>query len=807
MDTPVRDTQFCAKEAHVKVKEEHRRVPIEHQPGVKVVRTNCFDCHSKCGVLAYVKDGRLMKVKGNPEDPRSRGVMCAKGLAAVQILYHPDRLNYCMLRTRPKDEADAGWRRISYQETMDLIYEKIRAYQDEFGARSIATGQGTGRGTNQWNIRLSNTIGQNHMISPGNICMGPMLASSLATLGYMPFLDGVDVAKARCYVVWGANPLWTEAGITAHRFQEFCRRGGTLIVVDPLFTMPLSHKADLWLPVRPGSDGAMVMAWIHVILNERLYQESFLKEWTNAPFLIRLDTGFLLTDADAFGHQGSDLPVVWDSAQEGPRPVGTQDADPALTGRYEVNGIPCAPALQCLKDRADQFTPDKVADVTWVPADKIRTAARLYANSSPGSAIETMQGVEETMGGVQTLRGLMVLMMLTGNLDVAGGNLWHPFWVEMVSPRLTGNPPHGSGPNRLADHPVALYPSSQPNAFWKTAISGEPYPVKMLIQVGGNPIAFNERPQLVRDALKNLEFLVVRDYFMTPTAELADLIMPAAHWTERDYIADEECGRWFYAQQKAVDPLYDRSSDLTFFRELGHRLDPDQWPWRTDEEMLDYQLEPYSITWTELKEQYCIEIVPEEYQKYASDNPRWRINTISGRFELYSTFFKILGFDPLPGHVENPETPYSSPDLALQYPLVLITGVRMPYFYHSAFRNIPWLRSMQRHPEAMINPRTAEKLGIKEGEWFVIETPHGRAKATARCTEAIHPHVVSAQHGWWQACRELRLPGYPNDEANINACITNAWCSRETYTPPMRGLLCRVYPVNKEAKDSAHEHG
>jgi len=778
------------------------RIPVEKQSDVRVVQTNCFECHSKCGVLAYVKDGRLIKIAGNPNDPRSRGVMCPKGQAAVQILYSGERLNHCLRRTRPKGDPDPGWERISHDEAMECIYEKISNYRDAFGARSIAVGQGTGRGMNQWNVRLSNTIGQVHLISPGYVCMGPMLAASLCTLGSLPFLDSGDVEHSDCYVVWGANPLWTEAGVTAHRFTKFMQRGGKLIVIDPLFLNPLASKADIWLPIRPGSDGAMVMAWIHVILKERLFNEDFLVNWTNACHLVEMANDTCLTERAVNPEATGDPFLVWDKRSNSVRPATAPGIEPALFGSYEAGGVPVKTALQMLSDQVATFTPERVADITWVDAEKIRAAAVTYARNSPGASIDAMQGIEEMPNCMHTIRGITILMMLTGNIDAKGGNLLHPFWREMVETRLTGPPAPGSGANKLGPHPEALYFASQNKAFWEAVLTGEPYPIKMLIQIGGNPLSYSENPGFVRKALEKLEFLVVRDYFMSSTAQLADIVMPAAHWTERDYIADEVCGRWYYAQQKAVEPLYERTSDLTFIRELGRRLDPEMWPWKTDEELLDYQLEPVGITWQGLKEKYCHELLPESYEKHASGDPAWKIRTASGRFELFSNVINMLGLGPLVKYEEPPESPLSAPELAEQYPLVLTTGARVPYFYHSTFHNIPWLRSMQVDPECFINHGTAIQAGIRQGDWIWIETPHGRARARAHLTEGIHPRVVSAQHGWGMGCRELAVADLPDEEVNINHCVSDTQFGRETYTPPMRGLLCRVYPVKGPATET-----
>jgi anaerobic selenocysteine-containing dehydrogenase len=774
---------------------DEQRIPVEKQEGVKRIQTNCFECHSKCGVISYVKDGRLVKVAGNPADPRSRGVLCAKGQAAIQVLYSPDRLDHCLRRTRPKTDPDPGWERISYQEAMNIICERIETYKQAFGARAVAVGQGTGRGMNQWTIRLGNAIGHHHGINPGHICMGPLLATSLITIGSLPFLDGVNVENTDCYVVWGANPLWTEAGVTAHRFARFMDRGGKLIVIDPLFMNPLAHKADIWLPIRPGSDGALVLAWIHLILEEKLYDEDFIKNWTNGCHLVEAERGHCLCESDITEGGDAGAYLVWDSKAKKIRKASDPGVSPALFGEYDLNGSPVKTALQLLKERVSGYTPERVAELTWLDANMIRNAARMYAGNSPGACIEAMQGVEETPGCIGTIRGLTVLMMLTGNLDAKGGNVLYPFWRDMIDPRLTGEPPPSDGSSLLAEEPSPLYPATQPKAFWDAAITGQPYAVKMLIMVAGNPMSFNENPKKVKRALQELEFLVVRDYFLSETAQYADIVMPAAHWTERDYIGDEVCGRWYYALRRSVEPVGDRTSDLTFLRELGNRIAPDVWPWKTDEELLDFQLEPLGITWQELKEAYCYEIEPERYGKYASGDPTWQIPTFSAKFEIYSNLMQASGLDPLPYYMEPPESHISAPELVKDYPLALTTGTRTPYFYHSTLHNIPWLRSMQQDPQCFVNTRTARETGIRDGDWVWIETPHGRAKARASLTEGIHPNVVSAQHGWGMGCKELGLKDLFTDEVNINDCISDEQAGREIYTPPMRGLLCRLVPA------------
>jgi len=767
----------------------------------EVVKTNCFECHSKCGLFSYIKDGKLIKVEGNPDEPRSQGLLCSKGLAAPQMLYSPDRINYPMKRTNPKGADDPGWVRISWDEALDTIVNNILENREKYGPHSVVTGQGTGRGTNQWNQRLGVAIGQNHWLCPAHVCLLPIMLTSMLTTGFFAMWDSPDMVNSKCYVSWGSNAAWTSLGYSGAGIRTIlekqARGEAKIIQVDPRYEAPLSSKADVWLPIRPGSDAAMAMSWIHVIISEKLYQEDFVKKWTNGPFLVRDDNGALLAEADAKSGGAPDKFMVWDTKSAKATQADEEGIDPALLGSYTVNGIACKPAFQILADNAAEVPPEKAEEICWCPKDRIYEAARMYAENSPGSSMNAMQGVEEAANNNNTIHALLILMMLTGNLDVKGGNIWYVFWNEMLGPRLVGEPPPTQEDYRLGkEQGVMLYPVSQPKAAWEAMITGKPYPIKTYINIAGNPLSWSENTKLTRKALESVEFLVTMDYFMSPTAHLSDIVLPSAHWTERDYIADELCMRWEMAQVKSVEPLFERMSDITFFRTVGHRVNPEVWPWETDEALFDFQLEPVNITWEQLKEQYIVETAPETYEKFK--DPKWGLNTPTRRFEIYGSVFGQVGANPIPEHQEVPMSPFSRPDLVEAYPLVLATGNRMPNFYHSGMRNIPWARATKPYPEFQINPEAAKKYGIKNRQWCWIETPNGKCKQRAHVSLGVDPRVVLAEHGWWQDCKELKLDGYENDSANINCCVGSEDFGKVIGTPTMRGILCKVYPAEEE---------
>ena len=763
----------------------------------KIVRTCCFECHTKCGVLAHVRDGRLVKVEGDPDHPISRGVMCSKGLAATQILYHRDRLNYPLKRTRPKGDADPGWQRITWDEALDTIATKLLEIKNTDGAECVAFGQGTGRGTNQWYFRISSTFGSPNRANPSEQCLYPSITTSKITFGKMVWWDWVDVESARCVVIWGSNRLWTETGQTARLMSNIVDKGAKLIVIDPRFGNPLAHKADIWLPVRPGTDGALALAWLNVILEEKLYDQEFVEKWTNAPNLVWVDGNRLVTARDLSNAGDDETFAVWDPLTRRAVPVAanSEQTAPALLGSYEIDGRACKTVFQLLLELTAKYSPEECEKITWVPAQKIRQAARLYASLSPGSTIDMMQGVEgQHTNNSQAIRALEILLAITGNIDVKGGHYSARFWEEMEGDRLAGRMPRGQAAKRLGRDQYRL--AQTPAALWWQAMkTGEPYRIKANVIVAGNPLSWAANTKEVRQALMNLELLTVMDYFVSPTAHLADIVLPAAHWTERDLVSDEFCREYYFAQPRAVEPAFERWSDLKFYLELGKRIAPEGWPWNDVEDVLDYQLAPYGVTWEQLKKQHSVQLETVTYKKYETEGFR----TPSGKVEIFSHTLQRVGKEPLPIYIEPALSPLSTPTIAQEYPFVLTVGRRIPVYYHSALRNVPWLRQLAPEPEVELNAQTARELGIEPGAWVWIETPTGKIRMKAKPTNGLHPRVVSATHGWWQGCAELGLPDYPNDSSNANILVDNKNCDPVTGGPGARSQLCKIYKVGGTA--------
>jgi anaerobic selenocysteine-containing dehydrogenase len=720
--------------------------------------------------------------------------MCAKGNAVRQILYHPERLNHPLKRTRPKGDPDPGWQRITWDEALDTIAQRLLRYKEEFGAESVCFGFGTGRETNQYCFRITNTFGTPNRTGVTNLCTGPQSSASRTVWGGGMHGIEPDFVQAQCIVLWGFNPSHSIPG-QAQFILDAQERGAKLIVVDPLFT-PLASKADMWLPLRPGTDGALALSWMHVIVQEELYDKQFVTRWSNGPFLVRSDNGKLLVEADLAPEGDPQKFMVWDEAQQRARPHDAADLTPALSGSFQVQGIPCRTAWDHFTDRLSDYSPEYVAEVTWLPAEQIREAARAYAKARP-AALGMHLGVTHHSNAFQNNLALNQLVGLCGNLDVPGGNVDWPVgiarWFAMGWPALEALPP-GQAEKRLGAKEApflsaGVFACAHYTKVWEAILTGKPYPVKAMVTVASNILSAVENPREAREALQKLEFFVVMDYFMTPTAQLADIVLPAAHWTERDNLSEEVCKNFITARPRVIDPMYERWPDEKFYNELAKRLGLEgYWQWKDVAEILDWELREFGITWEQMKERYILE-VPKKYRSYTEGGFR----TPTKRVELYSTTLGRLGFDPLPYFEEPFYSPQRAPELARQYPLVLTAGGRIPGYYHSAYRGIPWLRELAPEPEISIHPQTAADLGLEEGDWAWVETAMGRIKQKVRLFQGIHPRVVQIHHGWWQGCKELGHEGYGWDGANANILIDNKRNDPYTGTPDMRSTLCRVY--------------
>ena len=698
---------------------------------VKKIKTHCRGCHGACGVTAHVKEGKVIKVEGDPDDPISHGTMCTKGLSITQTAYHPNRILYPMKKVGEK--LSGKWERITWDEALDTIATKFQAIVDEFGPEYIVVGQGTGRDYESHLYRFANQLGTPNVLTAGHFCYVSRVSASLITCGNLPVVD-YYVNEPKCIIIWATNPMWTNADeYKGENFMRALKNGAKLICVDPRKSF-YAGKADIWLQIRPGTDCAMAFGFHRVLIEEDLYDKDF---------------------AENYIHR-------WDDFKD-----------------------------RVMKD----YSLDKVQEITWVDKELIREAARMYATTKP-AGLQWGVPTEQSINCTDFTRTAIGLMAITGNLDAPGANA---LFVNPPTRTVAEFGRHKDLSKEVLDKRLggkefrlgARVAFINPKKAWDSIVYGEPYELKAGLLCGTNPVVGRANAKEAYAALKKLGFLVVIDHFMSPTAELADIFLPAGTWLEQNHVADNwKRHGYVFARVKCVE-IGEAWQDHKIFLELGKRMDQEWWP--TVEDALDYLLEPSGLTFEQFKEKGYLQ-GEHVYYKYKERG----FSTPTRKVELWSTILEKWGRDPLPKYVEVPESPYSTPAVAEKYPYIFNSGLRTMTYFHTANRMIPWLREIRPDPIAEIHPETAKKHGIEDGQWVYIESPRGRIKQRAKLFDGIDPRVVTAEHGWWYP--EIKDPGHGWDISNANILTDNAFetCDPNMGSTNVRCCLCNISPCEDE---------
>ena len=730
-------------------------------PAIEVRKSMCYFCHTNCGVLAYVKDGEVVAIKGDPAHPVNKGGLCCRGNIALKHLDHPDRINHPLKRT---GERGAGqWQEISWEQALDEVAQRLAAIKQEYGAEAVATAGGTLR-TDDWaRRRFMNLFGSPNGFHNALLCWIPTFMIEAAISGWSPFVS--DMANSRVVVIWGANPgaatLPSMRGLT-----DLQKQGLKVIVIDPRYTETAAH-ADIWLPIRPGADLALALAWINVIIKERLYDAEFVRDYC----------------------------------------VGFEE----------------------LAAHVEQYTPEWAAPLTWLSPELIRSSIRVYAKNAPGNiqwgTSLDQQGPPSGAG----IQARAIIRALCGNIDCPGGDCMPgPSYEYVVDEELEANEylseeqkakQIGADSFKLCAWPGYQMISDiareswgkAPTAEWmceangpavfRAILTGQPYPVKALIVSATNPVNSYGNSIEVLEALKKVDFLVTTEYWMTSAALYSDYVLPIAGALERPIIHNSYgCSSSLIASQRAIYPKHERGTDYWFWQGLGLRLgqDEDLWLWANEEEAyyyvvwpLGYEVEDYDGFVEEVGSHFA---APEFY-RYKQEG----FFTRSGKVELYSSVLEELGYPPLPTYVGPAENELDHPELAEDYPLVLSAGGGFMPYHHSEEFNIDTLRYIRKDPYMEINPATAAGLGIAADDWVWIETKRGRIRQRAKLTNGVHEKVVFVQRGWWYPERSLAESkdgdpfGVLESNANVLTATAADKCDPISGTWANRGLLCRIY--------------
>lgn len=741
--------------------------------GEEIVQTCAWSppgCHPVgCGLLLHIKDGRLVKVEGDPSHPITQGRLCVRCLALPEYVYHEDRILHPMVRDR-EDRGKDKWNEISWDDAFDLIEEKVKDLKMRFGPETMLVLAGTGRQCTQFEGPLAYAaLGTPNQSSPlaGQACYGPRGTAShiLMGAGY-PEIDHAQFFEDRYddprftlpkYVIlWGKDPLWSNPdGLFGHSIIDMMKRGTRIITIDPRINW-IATKAEYNLQLRPGTDAAIGLGLLNVIINEDLYDHDFVENW-------------------CYGFDE-------------------------------------------LHERVNDYPPERVEKITWVPKETLVQVARAFAGNAPSSICWGL-ALDQQTNGMQASQALLSVAAICGYLDVPGGITITPTGLTPTKEQSMSflfhwrSECYANLPDEIKQKRII---SQEKYAAWNACATqahddlildaletDKPYPVKMLWFFGCNPLACTGvQPHRWYEAALRTDFNVVQDCFMTPTAMgCCDLFLPLSTFAEHDGIVVPEYGlntNFVGTINKAIT-VGDCKSDLEITLEVGRRLNPEKWPWSSVQEFFDSQFDLGGTTFQELRETGA-QLQPYEYRKYLSGHMRPDgkpgFDTTTGLFELKSVLFETWGEDPLPYFKEPILSPYSREDLAQEYPLVLTTGGRKPTSFHSEHRQIASLRQIDPWPTVQINPETAKRYGIEDGDWVCMENILGKAVEKAVVTPAVDPRVIHATHGFWYPEQEAEAPSlFGTFESNVNNLIPRQ-AGILGWGAPYKNVICKIYRVD-----------
>ncbi|MDR0501254.1 MAG: molybdopterin-dependent oxidoreductase [Coriobacteriales bacterium] len=744
------------------------------EDGYEVIRSCAWSAPGDhpvgCGIKLYVKDGKLEKVEGDEEHPITQGRLCPRCLALKEYVYHPDRIIYPMKRD-PKDRGNNDkWERITWDEAWETIFEKIRYFTDKYGPETIMEFTGTGRLACMYNNLLAyEAIGTPNCCYAysGVSCWGPRNSVCAYVLGagypeidyafkYEDRYDHPGWPLPEYVVIWGKAPLESNAdGLFGHSVVDMMKRGTKLISVDPRVNW-LASRAEFHLQLRPGTDAAMALGWLNVIIEEDLYDHEFVDAWTY---------GF-----------------------------------------------------EQLAERVKEYPVEKVADITWVPAEKIRAAARAFAKA-PAASIAWGVSADQNPNAPQISHAILALMAITNRIDAPGGNVLggppplNPTGRDgetaMFSQVGEVMPPE-IWQKRLAANDLPGYQEIQnyiqPDYTLEYLEREEPYKMRMGWIQSSNFLSptCSAQPERWHDAVMKFDFNVGTDTFMNPTIQaLADMFLPIGTFAEINDFAITHygmCATFYGSINKAID-VGETVSDLEIALKIGNELHPELFPWDTPEAYFDAKLKNPAvkdqITFADLQNKGVL-LPTNEYYKYKSGQIRGDgkpgFNTPTGRIELYSLLFQKFGEDPLPYYIEPEYSAVANPEIASKYPLILTTGARTFVSFHSEHRQIKTLREVVPDPLLEMHPDTAKEYGVTDGAWVYIENQWGKAKQRVKVTEGIMPGVVHAMHGWWFPEEEPSAPHlYGVWKSNVNNMIPSKHMGKLGFGSPFRSAQVTLY--------------
>ena len=717
----------------------------------EVVAGLCGVCSAGCGVHVVLDAGRIERLKPRKDHPR--GIVCTRGTRAPEVVHSADRLLYPQLRVG--ERGDGRFTRVTWDDAYAFLVERLRAIADRHGPEALAVY--TGRGNFEF--------GLNEMFAPAgpaessaNAVLFPFGSPNATGVGSLCFVSygmiaprsvfgevdrdlANDLDHADLALVWGANPATASPPENLVRLKALQARGGRVVVIDHRRSETARALRADWVGIRPGTDGALALGLLEVLIREQLYDRTFVADWTH----------------------GFDELAAY------------------------VRGFP----------------PERVEAITGVPAATVVELARAIA-AARGCSVLMYTGLEYSNSGVQAIRAALVLQALAGHLDVPGGKLIRMPGRPRLHRNATPMPAAGRPAIGAAEFPIYHEVRQEAHAALlpRAILEGEPYPVRGMLVGGASILTAWPDPSLWRRALAALDLLVVVDRFPTADAAYADLVLPATTMFEIE--SYQEFDDRVELRRRILEPPGEARNDYLIWAELAERLGyGDRWP-QTEPEMVALALRGTGITYDELAASPDGVELPrpaQRHRKYLTGELRADgapgFNTPTGKLEITSEWFRSHGYEPLPVYTEPVEGPLAAPDLARRFPLVLNTGARTKSDFRSQHRNIASLVDLQPWPLVHLHEDDAATRGIADGDEVDVVTPRGSVRFRARVTADIVRGAVEANMGGGGPLGPEAWRG-----ANVNDLTDPANYDPISGFPVYKALLCDVVPADLAARPS-----
>jgi anaerobic selenocysteine-containing dehydrogenase len=702
----------------------------------------CGICPAGCWVETGLRDGKLVDIR--PDSSHALGMICRRGEHAPEIVYSEHRLRHPLVRKGPKGTHE--FERASWDEAYERIVEQLSRIKQRSGPEAVAIY--TGRGAFELSLcdifqpqgvavsSASNVLfpfGSPNTMGVGALCyVSFAMIAPHVTMGRMLVNMFTDMENAELLLVWGANPATDSPPLDMHRLEAAARRGAEVVVIDPRRTETVTRTAAEWVPIRPGTDAALALSMIGVLIEEDRFDEEFAESWCHG---------------------------------------------------YEE-----------LRSYVAHFPPEVAQSITAVPAETIRRLARRI-HGATGACPVMYTGLEYSNSGIQAIRAVLTLFALAGQLDVPGGiglatlNTHFPInrSCNQANPDLD---------RAVARQRFPVYSDyrgeSHATGLVDAVLRGEPYPIQGLIVHGASLLTSWPQTQIWREMLSRLEFMVCIDRQMTADAAHADIVLPATTMFEIDsYMV---YGPIFRLREKVIEPLDEARNDYLIMAELARRLGyGDLYP-QSEEELIRFALEGSGYTLEAVREAGGWVKLPApmmEYRKWEKGGLRPDgkpgFDTPTGKFEIRSTVLEEYGYEPLPKYVEPTEGPVAAPAVARDYPLVFNSGARPHTDFRSQHHGIKGLNRDNPEPSVELSSADAAARAIETGDLVEVRTPRGAVSFRARVSDDIVSGAIECNMGGGTPVGSAAWR-----EWNVNELTDLANYDEISGFPVYKALLCDV---------------